>query len=375
MSAGSSRPSVVIVGGGYAGVAAALALDERLDVTVVDPKDAFMHCVAALRALVDEAWMPHLFLPYGGLLTHGRVVRDRAVGVSPGEVRLASGTTLRADFVVLATGSSYPFPAKADVEQAEEAAGRYGATREALRRAADVLIVGGGPVGIELAGEIVSAMPDKHVTILDMADDVLGPRFGPELKAELRRQLAERGVDVVLGSPLRALPPTEPGELGRFTVATERGDELSADIWFRCWGVVPASDFLAASGIVRDAAGFVPVDEHLRVVGHERLFAIGDLTAGDAKMAAAANRQAAVAAANILAVIDGAELKAHRPMGPAIAVPIGPDGGAGQFPGQEGVVGPEVVSRVKGADLGVTVNGERFRVAAATRPDPASTSS
>jgi NADH dehydrogenase FAD-containing subunit len=46
-------PSVVVVGGGYAGIAVAKALDERTKVTLVEPRDAFVHNVAALRAAVD----------------------------------------------------------------------------------------------------------------------------------------------------------------------------------------------------------------------------------------------------------------------------------------------------------------------------------
>ena len=51
------------------------------------------------------------------------------------------------------------------------------------------LLLGAGPVGVELAGEIHAAWPDKAVTIVDVADDVLGGRFSGELRAELRRQL------------------------------------------------------------------------------------------------------------------------------------------------------------------------------------------
>src|SRR3981189_1628284 len=109
------KPTVVVVGGGYGGVAVAKALDETSHVVLVEPKDAFMHNIAALRALVDPTWLPKISLPYGGLLTNGRVVRDRAVTVDPHRVVTASGEEIYADYVVLATGSKYPFPAKTDL--------------------------------------------------------------------------------------------------------------------------------------------------------------------------------------------------------------------------------------------------------------------
>src|ERR1700730_1410351 len=232
----SGRPTVVVVGGGYGGTAVARALDATSNVVLVEPKDAFMHNIAPLRALVDPSWLPRIFLPYTGLLTSGRVVRDRAVVVDPHRVVTASGEEISADYIVLATGSSYPFPAKTDLVDTHHAQEQVRQAHRALAQADRVLLVGAGPVGIELAGEIRHVWPEKSIVLLDVADEVLGGPFKSELKAGLRRQLAEFRVEVLLGSPLRQAPPTEPGELGTFTVATEAGAEVTADIWFLCYG-------------------------------------------------------------------------------------------------------------------------------------------
>ncbi len=138
-----------------------------MNVVLVEPKDAFMHNVAALRALVDPSWLPRIFLPYDGLLAHGRVVRDRAVTVEPGRVVTASGEEIPADYVVLATGSSYPFPAKTDLVDTEHAFEQVRATHRALSQADRVLLLGAGPVGIELAGEIRAVWPDKSIVLVD----------------------------------------------------------------------------------------------------------------------------------------------------------------------------------------------------------------
>ena len=122
-----------------------------------------------------------------------------------------------------ATGSDYPFPAKSDVSSTEAAHGKVRDTHTALAAADRVLLLGAGPVGIELAGEIKAVWPGKQVTLVDVADDVLGERYRPDLKAELRRQLDELGVELLLGSPLKAEPPNGPGELGSFTVTTLAG--------------------------------------------------------------------------------------------------------------------------------------------------------
>src|SRR6266850_550653 len=322
------RPTVVVIGGGYGGVAVARALDADVDVVLVEPKDSFVHNIGALRALVDPEFLPKIFLPYSALLANGRVVRDRAVEVDAHRVVLASGETIAADYVVLATGSTYPFPAKSDAHDAEDAMDNYRAAYGELTHADRVLLVGAGPVGIELAGEIVSKWSDKHVTLLDLADDVLGERFRADLRTELREQLVDLGVELVLGEGLREFPSTAPNELATFTVTTNSGRDITADIWFQCFGVTPVSDYLSADlATARRADGFVTVGPALQVAGHENVFAIGDVSTADAKMAGMASMQAQLVAENIIKMVNGnKELASYEPFGPAIVVPIGPDG-------------------------------------------------
>jgi apoptosis-inducing factor 2 len=348
-----ARPVVAVVGGGYAGINVAKQLDDVADVVLVEPKDTFVHNVALLRALADPSWLPRIFLPYDRLLARGQVVRDRVVKAEPGQLTLASGRSLAPDYLVLATGSAYPFPAKTDVDATADAHHKIRRAHAALTSAARILLVGAGPVGVELAGEIKAAWPDKHVTLLDVADDVMGERFRPDLKAEVRRQLAGLGVELLLSSPLREPPPTAPGELAPFTVTTEAGRQLSADIWFRCYGVSPVSDYLAGDlASARRPDGFIEVNPQLQVAGQPRVFALGDVSAADHKMAGLASRQAEVVAANITALIAGQDnLRAWEPKPPAIIVPIGPEGGSGQLPDSTDLAAPELVAQLKGRDM------------------------
>src|ERR1700681_851183 len=356
------KPTVVVVGGGYGGDRVAKALDATTNVVPVEPKDAFMHNIAALRALVDPSWLPKIFLPYTGLLTNGRVVRDRAVVVDPHRVVTSSGEEISADYVVLASGSRYPFPAKTDLVDTHHAQEQVRQAHRALAQADRVLLVGAGPVGIELAGEIRHVWPEKSIVLLDVADDVLGGPYMPELKAELRRQLVESRVELILGSPLRQAPPTEPGELRTFTVTTEAGTEVIADIWFRCYGVVPNSDYLGEALLpARRSDGFIEVGPTLQVAGQTTVFAVGDISTADSKMAGFASREAATVAENINALAQGrSELTHYESWGVAIAVPIGAAGGAGQFPGQNGILRRETIAEVKGRELMVDRYSEFF---------------
>lgn len=157
----------------------------------------------------------------------------------------------------------------------------------------------------------------------------------------------------MLASPLREGPPTPPGELATFTVAAGPGREVTADLWFRCYGVTPVSDYLVGDLVAaRRPDGFVEVTPSLQVAGQDRVFAVGDVGAADHKMAGIAGRQAKVVAANIRSLITGTgDLTPHEPSAPGIIVPIGPQGGSGQRPGSDELVAAEFVAELKGRDL------------------------
>jgi NADH dehydrogenase FAD-containing subunit len=346
------RASVVVVGGGYGGITAAKALDDVADVTLVDPTEAFVHNVAAWRALVEPEWLDRIFLPYERLLANGRFVRDRAVAVEGRRVTLASGEVLEPDYLVLATGSAYPFPAKIEEPEIASAQARVRAAHEALVAADRVLIVGAGPAGLELAGEIKAFYPDKHVTIADLADDILTGPFDQALRDELRRQLDALGVELHLGRALNELPTVPPATLGPIRIATEDGSELVADIWFRAFGVRPHSDYLEGGSLAdsRDERGYVRVDDHLRVAGETNVFSLGDVADADRDTAGAASRQGGLVAANLRTLITGeGEVTPWERLPPMIAIPLGPEGGAG-FLG-DGVADAATIAELKGRDM------------------------
>jgi apoptosis-inducing factor 2 len=343
------RPSVAVIGGGYAGVSAAKALDDIADVTLVDPTEAFVHNIAAWRSLVEPEWHERIFLPYTHLLANGRFIRDRAVAVNGRRVTLASGDELEPDYLLLATGSAYPFPAKVEEPDVASARARMQAAHEVLLQAERVLILGAGPAGLELSGEIKSFHPDKRVTIADISEDILAGPYDQALRAELRRQLDALGIELHLGVELSGLPDPAPATLAPFALRTADGGSLEADVWFRAFGVRPHSEYLAGGSFDdrRDERGYLRVDEHLRVTGETRVFAIGDLGDADRDMAAVASRQAELAAANVRSLITGSgELGSWDTFPPLIAIPLGPEGGSG-FIG-DGVADPATIAEVKG---------------------------
>lgn len=349
----NSRPSIVVLGGGHGGIRVAKSLEQIADVTLVDPGEAFVNVIPALRALVQPEWLDRIFFPYGHMIWNGHFIRDRAVSVDGRRVKLKSGDFLKPDYLILATGSSYPFPAKNEEVEIATAQAKIHAAHKSLSNAKHVLIIGAGPTGLELAGEIKTTFPDKQVTIVTNSTDILPGSFPQELRDALWRQIKELNIEIKLDVTLTNLPATPVATLGQIKVNTGNGTELIGDIWFRAFGVHPSTGYLR-NGTLSDRLddqGYIRVDEHLRVSGETNIFAIGDMTDADRNLAAVASYQAEMVAVNIQALITGnGELKSWKKFDPnVLLIPLGPSGGAGWMDNH--LLGPAEISQIKGKDM------------------------
>jgi NADH dehydrogenase FAD-containing subunit len=351
---------VVVIGGGYGGTAVARALDKYADVTLVEKQERFFHNPGSLRAAVDGRWLPKLFIPYDRLLKNGRVMTARVVEANPREVVLGDGQRLGFDYLVLASGSSYPFPAKMASDRVAEAEAAVRIVNERVARAKSVLLIGAGPVGIELAGEIASLYPGKPVTLVDPGERLL-PAFNPKLGALLLTGLSQLGVRVLLGERLVNMPAATNATASEHpnmqTHMTEKGTEIAADIHFVCFGLQLNTQYLKF-GDALDERKQVKVNSCLQVQGYENVFAVGDIVnTGEARLITTADAHARIVGANIRRLAAGEHnLLEHHPKSAAtVIVPLGATGGAAQLPfGKTGIVlGAWAASLIKGKSLRV----------------------
>jgi len=208
MGSGASTTSskvVVVVGGGYAGISVAQALDCHFQVKVIEARDGLNHAMGGLRASVDEDFANKCVIPLDGALRRGQVVKDKVMSWEAEKkcVKLASGQEVPYDYLVFAIGLSpiilvsiaqgglyvitlldhnmwdggrphnlflltnqYVLQGRAEGQSREEMLQSYANTRNAIRAAENILILGGGHVGVELAGEILAYFPKKHITLV-----------------------------------------------------------------------------------------------------------------------------------------------------------------------------------------------------------------
>lgn len=102
---------VIVVGGGYAGMAAAKALDANVRVTLIESTDSFNHKIASLRAAVVPGWERRIRVPVDNQLKNGKLIQADVKAVDTGRVTLTDESVLECDYVVLAHGKgSLNFP-------------------------------------------------------------------------------------------------------------------------------------------------------------------------------------------------------------------------------------------------------------------------
>lgn len=318
MSSSSPRRRVVVVGGGYVGAPLARSLDADHDVILIDKLPVFFHRMAALRAAVDPGSTDLPFLSRDGLLTKGKVVTGEVVGIDPDDriIRLADGSAIGYDVAILATGAINQRVAQFDGVDVTSAQQHFEELQREIAASREIAIIGGGVTGVELAGEITAAHPDKPVVLFTRHR--LVPSLPEKAAASLTAQLTDRGVRVVTGHAVTI--ETLPEAL--------RAADLDPEGTLVLWtvGGAPAVEWLRATHPDWVGEGGVIVDEFLRVGGRNDLYAVGDVAATPGtKGAMVARRQIPVIAANIAA---SAPTKTYAFTGPQISlVPLGPEGG------------------------------------------------
>lgn len=297
---------VVVIGAGFGGLRVARGLaGAPVEVTIVDANN--FHTFQPLLYQVATAGLDldDIAYPVRGIFRRQRNVSVRMAAVTGVDLRARRVTTDRGapieyDTLVVAAGTvshdfaipgvaAHTFPLKAAGDAVAlrthllarfEDAALVGDAASAAPGALDVVVCGGGPTGVEMAGGLAElyqrvlakdfpalAVDRARITLVEAADRVLGP-FHEALGERARRTLERHGIEVITGTPVERV---EPG-----AVHLVGGRVLTAGtvVWAAGVRASPVAELL---GVELGRGGRIVVGTDLSVPGWPEVFAIGDI--------------------------------------------------------------------------------------------------
>ena len=298
-----NRPKIVVIGGGFGGLA---AIDElagaAVDITIIDRRNHHLFQPLLYQVATAALSTSEIAWPIRHLLHRRREVTTllgEVSGIDPmaHQVRLADGGSVPYDYLIIATGAQHayfghgewaPFaPGLKTLEDATLIRRKLLLAFERAEREADpdkrralltFVIVGAGPTGVELAGAIIELAratlakdfralkpAEARVVLVEAGQRVLGT-FKPELSAYAQQALETLGVEVRLG---RAVTEIDADGL---IIGGERLASKTV-LWAAGVKASPAAKWLGAPA---DRAGRIRVEPDLSVPGYKQIFAVGD---------------------------------------------------------------------------------------------------
>jgi NADH:ubiquinone reductase (H+-translocating) len=341
-----NRHRVVVVGGGFAGLSAAVGLaGAPARVTLIDRRNFHLFTPLLYQVAVGTLAPADICPPLRRVL-HRQANADvllgevRELDAEQRQVVMTDGTRVEYDTLIVAAGTQPNYfgrdqwegwaPALKTIEDATEARRRVLLALESAERESDprirrswmtMVVVGGGPTGVEMAGALADVTrrslrghfrrirpSDVRIVLLHSGDALLS-HFSPGLQRLTRRELERRGVEVRFGSRVTDV------DSDGVTIETADGRErLEARTVLWTAGVRASGLGRAvgrALGVEVDRSGRVPVEPDLTVRGHPEVLVIGDMAAfvergGDAlpQLAAVATQQGQHAAQVVRARLE-----------------------------------------------------------------------
>lgn len=349
------QKKLLIVGGGYLGAELAKALENDLEVTLVEQRRAFVHAPAMIRAVVKPALLDSALLPYDKLLSKGNVVLAKADSVDEYGATLVDGRRINADYIVIATGSSNGVAFKPEGDNIDDFRAVITGLHAQLKEAKSIAIVGAGTVGTEMAGEINDAMPEKHITLIS-SESSLFPTMPTKLGTSLTSKLKKSGVEIMFGVKVDNLKSLTKPYSGSLHLSD--GTLIEADLIIPAIGSRAESSLLdSLPNINKEKNGRVKVDNYLRPSAYSNVFAAGDVASnGDAMTIVAIGRQIPWLTNMLKKLASGKKMDQLKPYAPwkksPLFLPLGPKKGNSYL--VIGTFGNWVTSKIKGKDLFIT---------------------
>ncbi|XP_022957071.1 apoptosis-inducing factor 2-like [Cucurbita moschata] len=326
MMAAEDKKKVVVVGGGIGGAFVAYSLQFVADVVLIDQKEYFEISWAGLRSMVEPSFAERSVINHTDYLSNAKIVASSATNITDKEVIVSDGSSVPYDYLVVATGHEEAVP-----KSRTERLSQYQAECEKIKSANTILIVGGGPTGVELAAEIAVDFPEKNLKLIHRGSRLM-EFVGFKASQKALDWLTSKKVEVILQQSISMQ------SLSDGVYQTSDGETIAADCHFMCIGKPVGSRWLKETVLKKslDIHGRLMVDKHLRVRGFKNVFAVGDITdIQEMKQGYIAENHAHVTSKNLKLMLMGgneSRLATYKPGSQLAIVSLGRKEAIAQLP-------------------------------------------
>jgi len=297
------KPKVVILGGGFGGLAAARALYKTAEVTVVDRHNYQTFLPLLYQVSTAGLAADHVAYPIRGALRKTsvkfRMGSPLSIDHKNKEVKLDSSEVLPFDHLIVALGSTtadFGIPGVNEFTLGMKSVHEALTIRaEIMRRFEDlcrfedetrlaITVIGGGPTGVEMAGAIAElirgplksdqkqAAAQIDITIIEAGERLL-PTFSPTLSKRTKKDLEKLGVKVLVGSPVAGV------EHRKITLRDKQVLPSEITIWA---AGVKGSDAMTQLSLPV-SGNRVVVEPTMQVKNYPNIWALGDIAGALAK--------------------------------------------------------------------------------------------
>ncbi len=316
-----TRPRVVVAGLGDTGLLTAIHLSRHAEVVGISAKPGLVSGQElGLRLTRPTEWVRDYWISFDRYrkLDRVRTVHGTLTGLDLDArtvaVRRADGAEITEpyDVLVISTGTSNGFWRRPTLETSEQVETGLRDAHQRLAAAGSVVVIGGGAAAVSAAVNTATTWPEKQVDLYFPGERAL-PHHHGKVWQVLAGRLRELGVGLHPGHRAVVSEDFECDAITGDPVSWSTGqDDVKADAVLWTIGRVRPNTAWLPDALL-DEDGFVQVDEHLRVLGQDSVYAIGDVAATDPLRTSARSRADHLLAHNIRAGLDGGSLKEFKP--------------------------------------------------------------
>ena len=297
---------VLIIGGGFCGTDVAKKLDnhEDIQVTLFNPVDYFEYIPSVHKLMFHPEYHKRIIIPFKKIL-HANIVTDPVASVTPKAVKTKRKSYVY-DALAICSGIDYPIFLENKKNVFVLKVGEDGKKiAKALKKSKTVIVIGGGLIGTEVAGEI-SSKSNKKLIVVHPKDRLL-ERNPPRASAYALKFLKKHGAEVIFGEKV---VQHKDG-----TFITDKGRQIEADMGIWCAGIKADPRFM--KGFPPEAftqRNALEINKFMQLQGSENIFVGGDISGiVEEKTAQNAERHAKIIAENILRLKDKEVYEKYEP--------------------------------------------------------------